>query len=601
MTTTLINAGTARFLSEVMTDLPHNCVFQKVLTGSGGTTVALTNTENYVICVPFKALIESKVSQHGHVLGVKGGTKDVEIQAYVSSVGVKKIMVTYDSLPRLIKFINPQDYRLLVDEAHKLIDSGSFRSNAIDGVLENYTLFKSYTFMTATPVKDKYQHPAIAHLHKAVMKWSDIKPVNVSYKMLESDFTTKIASLAVDYINGTLKGNPYFFINSVKSITEIIKKLVKAGYTDPNLFKIVIADNDDNKAKIKKDLGAKFIIESVNTPNKKITFLTATAFEGCDIYDEDGVTYILTDGRKDHTKIDVLTLLPQIIGRIRNSKLKEYVNVIFTPSPYFSHITEDEFEAYVKGQLEEAKGYIEVYNSTNNMQVKTALYAQAKVNSFIINTEDSLKLNETAWYSEMHNFESLHTTYYVRKVDGVLKERADSFKVEINDIPYNYQPSTIDPQATLADKVKLETNPSFRTILKDYCEDRDNNVISNLVLTVEADKEYEMIVEAYEVLGSDKCKALEYRKAEIEKALTIVNKQLHYTAKIVRLLDLRVGEWISAADLKVKIQSVYDQLDIDKKAKATDITEWYGVKEQCKRVSGDNKKGYAIITAAVKK
>ena len=35
-------------------DLPHNCIFNKVITGCGGTTIAITNSENYVIAVPTK-------------------------------------------------------------------------------------------------------------------------------------------------------------------------------------------------------------------------------------------------------------------------------------------------------------------------------------------------------------------------------------------------------------------------------------------------------------------------------------------------------------------------------------------------------------------
>ena len=33
-------------------DLPHNRIFNKVVTGCGGTTVVLQNTEDYVIAVP---------------------------------------------------------------------------------------------------------------------------------------------------------------------------------------------------------------------------------------------------------------------------------------------------------------------------------------------------------------------------------------------------------------------------------------------------------------------------------------------------------------------------------------------------------------------
>ena len=41
-------------------DLPYNSIFNKVITGCGGTTVALFNKENYVIAVPTTELITNK-------------------------------------------------------------------------------------------------------------------------------------------------------------------------------------------------------------------------------------------------------------------------------------------------------------------------------------------------------------------------------------------------------------------------------------------------------------------------------------------------------------------------------------------------------------
>ena len=49
-----------KFLSEIITELPHNCIFNKSLIGAGGTHLALTSEEDYVICVPFKNLIKNK-------------------------------------------------------------------------------------------------------------------------------------------------------------------------------------------------------------------------------------------------------------------------------------------------------------------------------------------------------------------------------------------------------------------------------------------------------------------------------------------------------------------------------------------------------------
>lgn len=100
------------YLSGAMAELPKNCLFDKGKVGCGGTTIALTSKENYIIAVPFVSLIQNKVEQiynYPNVLGVYEGIKTSDIKEYCNGQGVKKIMVTYDSLARLMQYINPTD------------------------------------------------------------------------------------------------------------------------------------------------------------------------------------------------------------------------------------------------------------------------------------------------------------------------------------------------------------------------------------------------------------------------------------------------------------------------------------------------------------
>ena len=46
----------------VMNDLPHDCIFNKVKTGCGATTIAIKNAENYVIAVPTTEIIENNAT-----------------------------------------------------------------------------------------------------------------------------------------------------------------------------------------------------------------------------------------------------------------------------------------------------------------------------------------------------------------------------------------------------------------------------------------------------------------------------------------------------------------------------------------------------------
>ena len=119
-----------------MEDLPQNCIFNKVVTGCGGTTIALFNEINYIIAVPTKELITNKtglteageatiVSPDGNVtqqvfglFGTFSPEVRCKLREYVSTDGVKKILCTYDKVKHLHEFIAPQEYQILIDEYH---------------------------------------------------------------------------------------------------------------------------------------------------------------------------------------------------------------------------------------------------------------------------------------------------------------------------------------------------------------------------------------------------------------------------------------------------------------------------------------------------
>ena len=154
-----------------MTEIPINCLFDKGITGCGGTHVALTNNKNTIVAVPYISLVKNKVNQHeGKVLGVYGDIDQSEIEHYILTNDLKKIMVTYNSLPRVITTLKQfdydpyQDFFLLVDEWHVLFNSYVFRKEDIREVLDEAPKFKAVTYMTATPIEEKYLFKEFKHL-----------------------------------------------------------------------------------------------------------------------------------------------------------------------------------------------------------------------------------------------------------------------------------------------------------------------------------------------------------------------------------------------------------------------------------------------------
>lgn len=93
-----------QFLSEAIQLIPSNCLFNKGVTGCGGTHLEIISKRNSVILVPNINLVISKASQHDNLIGVYGDiSKDVFKQKFEINITYKKIIATYDALPKLIQ------------------------------------------------------------------------------------------------------------------------------------------------------------------------------------------------------------------------------------------------------------------------------------------------------------------------------------------------------------------------------------------------------------------------------------------------------------------------------------------------------------------
>ena len=125
MTKQIIAPEAATYLSEFMTEIPANCIFNKHLTGCGATELALRNEIPTIIAMPYVSLVKNKTLYRQdslNVLGVYSGVSNTAIADYLQIHNPMKIAATYDSLPRVVDTLkqigkNPyKDTFLLVDE-----------------------------------------------------------------------------------------------------------------------------------------------------------------------------------------------------------------------------------------------------------------------------------------------------------------------------------------------------------------------------------------------------------------------------------------------------------------------------------------------------
>ena len=138
--------------------LPSGFLIDKGKVGCGGTSLALEDDRDTIVCVPFVSLIKNKMHKYNidnkmKVLGVYEGVTKADIKKYIANTaGAKKIMCTYDSLQKVAE-VTGYDYYLLVDELHLLFIQYVFRNKAVKTVLNLYKNFTKWAFLTATPIE----------------------------------------------------------------------------------------------------------------------------------------------------------------------------------------------------------------------------------------------------------------------------------------------------------------------------------------------------------------------------------------------------------------------------------------------------------------
>lgn len=324
----------SKFLSDVISILPSKCLLDKGVTGCGGTTLEIESARNSIILVPNINLVLNKTYTYPNLIGVWGETSKTEFVNRFNTYKFNKIIATYDALPKLINWIGNDIYKyfLLIDEYHILFNSYAFRYKAISFILQNYSKFENYCFMTATSLTDYNILEEIKDLPQIKIQWDTAIPVNVIVK--NTYFTSKELS---NIINNSLEEdyNLHIFINSINTIRSVIKNINTTDYR--TICSKEAANKDKSESKLK--------VKSINSSVCKINFYTATAFEGVDIYDPKGKTIVISDTNIAQSLVDISTLFIQICGRLRDSIYKNEVTFICNTNNhrYLKYKTEEEF------------------------------------------------------------------------------------------------------------------------------------------------------------------------------------------------------------------------------------------------------------------
>lgn len=580
-----------------MEDLPHNCIFNKVITGCGGTTVALSNNECYIIAVPTQELIKNKIKRDEAGVGTytlqNGETREIfglfgyssymmkkDLMDYIESHEIKKIMCTYDKMEMLLHFINPKDYRLLVDEYHTLLKAYSFREKAINRVFSTYRMYKSFCFMSATPIMPDFKPSLLDDVEEVMAEWDNVEKITVNLQYSNKPFLTA-ANIINRYkadgfieVNGSKSYEAFFFINSVNEICKILKH---CNLTNDNA-RIICADTEDNRKKL-----GDFNISTSNSANKQFTFITCKSFEGVDYFSDSAISFVVSSASAEHTKLAIDTDIPQIVGRIRsknNPFRNKIVHIYNRTNKDIDLITTFEEMTDITNRTEEAaKQQIEKYNKATTRAEKIAIKRLIN-NDLILETEDGIYYNDAILKLDLYNF----------KVNQIIYKSGISVRTE-------YQERGVQTTAITYNKedgeMKTENETKAITFKEAYlkalsCQDlvqRDNYL------------KVDLVKEAIEKLTPEEVRAARYTKKAVKELLISKNEKLNQFTKAIKMIkkEIPYNEFVPVAKVKAMLANVYEIIGIEKKAKATDITAFFYAKEMVRTISGKRIKTICII------
>lgn len=602
------------YLNEFMTELPVNCLFDKGKTGCGGTTIAIENEKDTIIAMPYVNVIKNKEAQYPNekcpnkILGIYEGITKQEVLDYIKNNEIKKIAVTYNSFEKLIEILQESginvynDFYLLVDEWHILFNSYAFRNDAVKKVLHHSKRFSEVTYMTATPIEEEFILKELKDLPVKEVQWENTTTVNITPFMTNKPIN-KVCSLIKDNLEGKSFGNLHFFVNSVEFIVDAIKK---SGLKQEQVR--IICSNNLNVGKGKKTnqakLGVEYQIEDTTSKVKKINFYTSTSFEGCDIYDQQGRTYIVSDKQRSHTLLDISTLIIQICGRIRDSRYKLEVSHIFTETRYNKFLSLDEFKESTQRQLNDTKDLI---NDINKMPDKTRKINiglieknnKAGLNErYIFNNNDSLELDENLLNLDIVNFKITNHLYQSRIT---LDQEYHKYGFRVT----NGETILYTDKLIANNKAKI----SFKDLFMEYTQLREDNSFlfyfgnpEDRRSLIERDKP--LIKDAFEKLGIRKVEELKYNVTNIKREIFKLQNDISMDTKIIKCLNevgITIGAIHTAKAYKELLQDIYITLELKdlrgniKKAKASDLDNWFEIKKTTPKVNGKTTDFYTII------
>ena len=548
-----------------------------------------------------------------------------EIEEYCMSRSINglpcKILVTYDSY-RIVKDILEKlgwfdRFYTIVDEFQSILHDARFKSDTELKFLEYLRQSLTAYFVSATPMMDEYLEmlDEFRDLPYYELDWYTEDPGRIIKPDLDvfvmRTVGEKVSEIIQKYLSGDFEeivvmrnGSPIrivsdeavFYVNSVNHITSIIKK----NNLTSDQCNILCSDTPDNLKKIQRRLGKSFRIGEVpleGVKPKMFTFCTRTVYLGADFYSLCARSFIFSDSNIDSLAVDIAEDLPQILGRQRlfENPWKNSAVFYYRSTANYREMKEEDFKKIIDEKKKDTEKLLKVYNSAPSDTKFTLAKNYQKVANSYNYRDDYVAVNK------------IHTSdgnVILKPVINnlVLVNEIRAFRIQQIDYKDRFTVfSTVHNTPTPDDIVNQEVS-SFLKIytglttiydkLKLLCEYGLSQDSINIVLGQISDSDE--IKSYYLSITPSRLRALGYNVTRIKRELNIVTFSQELLEKSM-YLEFKVGDRLSLSDIKVKLINIYESINYDRKAKATDLENYFEVKKCTINLPGKRVNGLEII------
>lgn len=542
----MITIHKGQYLSDVMNEIPPDCILSKKIPGCGATTLELNTERNSIIIVPNVPVIKSKCGKYNQLLGVHEDVTADKICNYLTSNTRHKIMITPESFGKVktacarcsIDIYN--HFFLLMDECHQLIKDVDYRMDIVLP-MNDFFRFKGKALVSATPIG--FSDPRF--------KEFETIEVNADYDYRQDitvTHTYNIQKTISDYLKAH-DGTVCFFINPVVEIYAIMKQLDiledSTVYCAPkSRLKLRNEYSFDNAY---KDWSADTM--------KKYNFFTGRFFTAFDLdlpYKPDLV--MVTDPYiSEYTMLDIDTDCIQICGRFRNG-IKSATH-IYRVNPAIIIKDRGQVEWEISAHEFAYQTVQTLYNSADNKESRFAfsavletmpfrqfLYPDFTKNWFAIDNEINEVLvrnryqsveSVTKWYDDCHFFNPTFSSCEYNPNDEKLRIIRSARSVKEKR------------------RIMIQQLSEMEVPYSEYALDYINDMR----------KIDPFIVEAFETLGKEEIEELNYSEKGIRERLILTQRKGN---KVIRLIKntFKTGNRYSNKKIINELTRIFGMLGI---------------------------------------